>query len=83
VLLHFKEVKGSNLGLKICYRILRNFSTPSVISGFRCDVDDICALLRYYAALNGSPLPTFRDIVSVPSKRVKKFKPFRLGLLDP
>jgi hypothetical protein len=34
------------------------------ISGFRCDVDDdICALLRYYAASNGNPLPTFRDNV--------------------
>jgi hypothetical protein len=33
-----------------------------VISGFRCDVDEICALLGYYAALNGKHLPMFRDI---------------------
>jgi hypothetical protein len=33
----------------------------SVISGFRRDVDEICALLGYYAALSGNPLRTFRD----------------------
>jgi hypothetical protein len=43
----------------------------SVISGFCCDVDDICALLGYYAASNGNPLPTFQDTVSVPPSRVK------------
>jgi hypothetical protein len=39
----------------------------SVISGFRRDVDEICALLGYYTASSGNPLPTFRDNVSVPS----------------
>jgi hypothetical protein len=39
----------------------------SAISGFRRDVDEICALLGYYAASNGNHLPTFRDNVSVPS----------------
>jgi hypothetical protein len=43
-----------------------------VILGFRCDVDEICALLGCYAASSGNPLPTFRDNVSVPSSRVKK-----------
>jgi hypothetical protein len=38
-----------------------------VISGFRRDVDKICALLGYYAASSGSSLTTFRDNVSVPS----------------
>ena len=33
----------------------------SEISGFRRDVDEICALLGYYAASSGSPLPMFRD----------------------
>jgi hypothetical protein len=33
----------------------------SVISGFRRDVDEICALLGYYAASSDNPLPTFRD----------------------
>jgi hypothetical protein len=43
-----------------------------VISGFRCDVDEICALLGYYTALSGSSVPTFRDNLSDPSSRAKK-----------
>jgi hypothetical protein len=46
----------------------------SVISGFRRDVDEIFALLGYYAASSGNPLPMFRDNVSVQSSRVKKYK---------
>jgi hypothetical protein len=42
----------------------------SVISGFRRNVDEIYALLGYYAAPNGKPLPTFRYNVSVPSWRI-------------
>jgi hypothetical protein len=34
-----------------------------VISDFRRDVDEICALLRCYAASSHNPLPTFRDNV--------------------
>jgi hypothetical protein len=34
-----------------------------LISGFRRDVDEICALLGYYAASCGICLPTFRDNV--------------------
>jgi hypothetical protein len=45
-----------------------------VISGFRRDVDKVCALLGYYAALSGSSVRTFRDNFLVPSSRVKKFK---------
>jgi hypothetical protein len=37
-----------------------------VISGFRRDDDEICALLGYYAVSSDKPLPTFRDSVSVP-----------------
>jgi hypothetical protein len=44
------------------------------ISGVCCDVDEICALLGYYAALSASSVPTFRDNLSVPSSRVKKSK---------
>jgi hypothetical protein len=44
----------------------------SVISGFRRDVDEIYAFLRYYAASSDNPLPTFRNNISVPSSRVKK-----------
>jgi hypothetical protein len=29
---------------------------------------ELCALLGYYAASNGNPLPTFRDSVSVPQR---------------
>jgi hypothetical protein len=43
-----------------------------VISGFSRDVDEICALLGYYAASSGNPLPTFRKNVSASSSRVKK-----------
>jgi hypothetical protein len=38
-----------------------------VISGFRRDVNEICALLGYNAASIGNPLHTFRDNLSVPS----------------
>jgi hypothetical protein len=46
----------------------------SMISDFRRDVDEIFALLGYYAVSSGNPLPTFRDNVPVPSSRVKKTK---------
>jgi hypothetical protein len=39
--------------------------------GFRRDVDEICALLGYYAASCSNCLPTFGDNVSVPFSRVK------------
>jgi len=42
-----------------------------VISGFRCEVDDHCALLGYDAASSGNFLQTFRDSLSVPSSGVK------------
>jgi hypothetical protein len=45
-----------------------------VISGFRRDVDEICALLAYYTALNGNPLLVFLESVLVPSSRVKMSK---------
>jgi hypothetical protein len=38
-------------------------SVNILISGFRRDVDDICALLGYYAASCGNCFPTFRDNV--------------------
>jgi hypothetical protein len=43
-----------------------------VISGFCCDVDKPCGPQGYYAS-TGNPLPTFRNNISVPSSRVKKF----------
>jgi hypothetical protein len=42
----------------------------SASSGFRRDVDEICALPPYYAASSGNCLQTFRDNISVPSSRV-------------
>jgi hypothetical protein len=42
------------------------------VTSFRRDVYELCALLGYYAASNGNTLPTFRDIVSVLSSRIKK-----------
>jgi hypothetical protein len=47
------------------------FLSAFFISGFRRDVDEICALLGYYAASCDNCLPTFRDNISVPSSRVK------------
>jgi hypothetical protein len=40
-----------------------------VISGFRREVDETCALLCYYAAYSGNFIPTFRD------------NPFKMGLI--
>jgi hypothetical protein len=42
-------------------------SVLSVISGFRSDIDVICALLGYYATSSGNPVPRFWNSVSVPS----------------
>jgi hypothetical protein len=55
-----------------------------VISDFRRDVDEVCALLGHYAALSGSAVSSFRDDISVPSSRVKtsKIKYFFLDLLS-
>jgi BMFP domain-containing protein YqiC len=41
-----------------------------VISGCRRDVDEICALLGYYAVSSGISVPTFRDNLSALSSRV-------------
>ena len=45
-----------------------------VISGFRREVAENCALMGYYVASSGYFLPTFRDKLSVPSSRFKKSK---------
>jgi hypothetical protein len=50
-----------------------------LISGFRRDVDKICALLEYYAALSGNPVPTFRANLSVPSARIKNSEKKNMG----
>jgi hypothetical protein len=45
-----------------------------VISGFRRDVDEICALLGYHAALSLSSISTFRDNLLFPFSGVMKSK---------
>jgi hypothetical protein len=45
-----------------------------VISGFRGEVDENCALLGYYAASSGEFFPMFRDNLSVPSSVFKNKK---------
>jgi len=42
-----------------------------MIAGFTRSVNEVCALLGFYAAQNGSLLPTFRDNLSVSSARIK------------
>ena len=62
------------------------YKSVFAISGLRREVDEICALLGYYAAYSDNSLPTFRDKLSVPSSRVKKSKKktgFLFGFLDP
>jgi hypothetical protein len=46
--------------------------TEKIESGFRRDVDEICVLLGYYAALSGISVLTFRDNLSVPTSRFMK-----------
>jgi len=53
-----------------------------VISGFRREVGEICALLGCYAVCSGKFLPTFRDKILVPSPRVKKSRSQTLNLLQ-
>jgi hypothetical protein len=45
-----------------------------MISDFRREVAENCALLGYYAASSGNFLPTFRDNPSVPSSGFKNGK---------
>jgi hypothetical protein len=46
----------------------------NIISGFRHDVNEMYALSRFYAAWNGSSIPTFQDNLLIPSSRVKQSK---------
>jgi hypothetical protein len=39
----------------------------ALISGFRHNVDEICALREYYAVLSGNSVLTFWDSLSVPT----------------
>jgi hypothetical protein len=48
--------------------------TTCLISGFCCDVYEICALLGCYAVCSGNSLLTFQDNIPVPSSGVNKPK---------
>jgi hypothetical protein len=45
-------------------------------SGFRSDVEKMCAVLRYNVAYSGNSSLTFRDNLSAQSSRVKISKMF-------
>jgi hypothetical protein len=51
--------------------LIQTLSNLCVTSGFRRNVDDICALLGFYAVCSGNSVPKFRDNLSAPSSRVK------------
>jgi hypothetical protein len=74
---------------QVCFRcVLEKWYVLGLVT---CDIftdaitNEIRSFLRYYAALRGNCLPTFRDIVLVPSSTVKKTKsssaslPLRMG----
>ena len=72
VLLLFHDI-GAYANGPHCY-LMRTLPVLCVISGFRREVDEIWALLGYYAVYSGNSLPSFRDSLSVPSSRVMKSK---------
>jgi predicted P-loop ATPase len=53
-----------------------------VISGFRSEVDEYCALLGCYAACRGNFLPTFRDNLSGPIFKDQILKIQELWILE-
>jgi hypothetical protein len=65
--------------------MLINILLQCVNPGSRREVDEIYALLGYYAAHISNSLPTFRGNVSVPSSKVKKYKmnwPLKIGQMS-
>jgi hypothetical protein len=56
-------------------------NTLCVISGFRCDVNEIYALLGFHAACTGSLSPMFRDELLVLSSMAKQSRWFGFGFL--
>jgi hypothetical protein len=53
----------------VCLYVQAQTVSISLISGFRRDVDEIYALLGYYAVSCGNFLPTFQDRYIVPKRR--------------
>jgi hypothetical protein len=50
-----RSALACTLNMKAGESCLPNCMALFVISGFRCNVDEICALLGYYTASNGNP----------------------------
>jgi len=76
---HYPRLPGVSKALKQLVHSFHKHNTtssqtiaPFVISRFRHDVDEICALLSSYAACSCKSLPTFRDNLLVPSSGDKK-----------
>jgi hypothetical protein len=68
----FRSAIFHSLSFVLGFKLLKGLDTVllCLVSGIRRDVDNICALLGYYAASCGNCLPTFQNNVSVPSSRV-------------
>jgi hypothetical protein len=49
------------------YRLFPSY----IISGFRREADENCALLGHYATSSGNSVPTLRDNLSVPYSRIR------------
>jgi hypothetical protein len=69
--LYFKVLQPESLLLTALHWERDN---KCLTSGFRCGVNEICTLLRFYATQNGSLILTFRDNLTVSSSRVNDNK---------
>jgi hypothetical protein len=72
---YFREYRNKNHGY-IRLSTFRGWKKETTIGerflskNIRREVDEICALLGYYAACSGNCLQTFREKLTVPSSRV-------------
>jgi len=80
------------MGFVLFWLYVSRYSRPilsvrNVISGFHCDVNDICALLGFYTPQNGNPIQMFWDNLSgfhiQGSSSPRRIPDIFLGLLDP
>jgi hypothetical protein len=65
----------TNLSLALSLMMMMMNYALRLISGFRREVAENCALPGCYAASSGNFLPTFRDNISVPSSMVETTHP--------
>ena len=70
-MIHVKKNKSAFICIQTSWLAINknseNIFIDYVISGFRREVDENCALLGYYAARSVNFSPTFRDTLSVSS----------------